>query len=295
MLKWGNETKIGLMIFVSIVLLVVGIMALGNYRFLRRGYTLTVMLNNVRGLRKGAPVTLLGMEIGKTQEISLRDNQVAVTVRIEHKFKFPVDSSAKLQTASMMGGKCIEFRPGTSEEYLKGGDTIIGEYEPEVAELATAAQAVSQQLQLVLGQLSSVLEQIRPEEINESFTSIKEAGQQLQKTALTSGRQLESALKSFETLAENLNDLANSPKVDSSFTALAQSSQDLKQITARLQRSSASLKVILGKVERGEGTLGKLAKDDSLYYNIQNLTEELRELIQDFRKHPRKYIRLKLF
>lgn len=295
MLKWGNEAKIGLMIFVSIVLLVVGIMALGNYRFLRRGYTVTVMLNNVRGLRKGDPVTLLGMEIGKTQEISLRDNQVAVTVRIEHKFKFPVDSSAKLQTASMMGGKCIEFRPGISEEYLKGGDTIIGEYEPEVAELATAAQAVSQQLQLVLGQLNSVLNKVNPEEINESFASIKEAGQQLQKTALTSGRQLETALRNFEVLSKNLNQLVSSPKVDSSLTALAQSSQDLKQITARLQRSSASLKVILGKVERGEGTLGKLAKDDSLYCNIQNLTEELRTLIQDFQKHPRKYIRLKLF
>lgn len=295
MLKWGNEAKIGLMIFVSIVLLVVGIMALGNYRFLRRGYTVTVMLNNVRGLRKGDPVTLLGMEIGKTQEISLRDNQVAVTVRIEHKFKFPVDSSAKLQTASMMGGKCIEFRPGTSKEYLKGGDTIVGEYEPEVAELATAAQAVSQQLQLVLGQLNSVLNKVNPEEINESFASIKEAGQQLQKTALTSGRQLETALRNFEVLSKNLNQLVSSPKVDSSLTALAQSSQDLKQITARLQRSSASLKVILGKVERGEGTLGKLAKDDSLYCNIQNLTEELRTLIQDFQKHPRKYIRLKLF
>lgn len=295
MLKWGNEAKIGLMIFVSIVLLVVGIMALGNYRFLRRGYTVTVMLDNVRGLRKGDPVTLLGMEIGKTQEISLRDNQVAVTVRIEHKFKFPVDSSAKLQTASMMGGKCIEFRPGTSKEYLKGGDTIVGEYEPEVAELATAAQAVSQQLQLVLGQLNSVLNKVNPEEINESFASIKEAGQQLQKTALTSGRQLETALRNFEVLSKNLNQLVSSPKVDSSLTALAQSSQDLKQITARLQRSSASLKVILGKVERGEGTLGKLAKDDSLYCNIQNLTEELRTLIQDFQKHPRKYIRLKLF
>ncbi len=293
--RWGDEAKIGLMIFVSFVLLVVGIMVLGDYRFLHRGYTLTIMLNNVRGLHKGDPVTMLGMEVGKVQDMTLREDKVAVTVWIDHKFKFPIDSSAKLQSTSVMGGKCIEFQPGASKEYFKKGDILVGEYKPEMAELATAAQTVSQQLQLVLWQLGSVLNKLSPEEINESFTSIKEAGQQLKKTTQTSSRQLERVLKNFEDLSENLNDLASSSKVDSSLDALSQSSQNLKQITARLQHSSNYLEVILEKVKRGEGTLGKLAKDDSLYYNIQSLTVELRELIRDFRKHPRRYIRLELF
>jgi len=295
MAKRGDEVKIGLMIFVSFVLLLVGIMVLGNYRLLHRGYTLTVMLNNVRGLHKGDPVTTLGMEVGKVQNMTIREDKVAVTVWIDRKFKFPIDSSAKLQGTSVMGGKCIEFEPGTSKEYFKKGDTLVGEYEPEMTELATSAQAVGRQLQLVLWQLNSVLSKLSPKQVNESFASVKEAGQELKKTINTSSRQLERVLKNFEALSENLNDLANSPKVDSSLTALAQSSQDLKQITARLQRSSNHLEMITEKVNRGEGTLWKLAKDDSLYYNIQSLVVELRELIRDFQEHPRRYIRLELF
>jgi phospholipid/cholesterol/gamma-HCH transport system substrate-binding protein len=55
---------------------------------------------------------------------------------------------------------------------------------------------------------------------------------------------------------------------------------------------------LLAGLQRGEGTLGKLmAKDDPVHGNVNNLTIELRQLIEDFRKNPKKFltIQLKLF
>jgi phospholipid/cholesterol/gamma-HCH transport system substrate-binding protein len=81
------------------------------------------------------------------------------------------------------------------------------------------------------------------------------------------------------------------------------------QLTARLDgtlvtldRSSKSVESILGRIDRGEGTLGKLSTDETLYKNaseatanLTKATEELNKLLADFQAHPRKYINLKVF
>ena len=67
-------------------------------------------------------------------------------------------------------------------------------------------------------------------------------------------------------------------------------------------RSAKSLDSILARMDRGEGTLGKLSTDETLYKNAAEATEnlnkatvELNKLLADFQAHPRKYINLKVF
>jgi phospholipid/cholesterol/gamma-HCH transport system substrate-binding protein len=69
-----------------------------------------------------------------------------------------------------------------------------------------------------------------------------------------------------------------------------------------LDRSSKSLESVLARMDRGEGTLGKLSTDDSLYKNaseatanLNKATVELNKLLADFQAHPKKYINLKVF
>lgn len=51
---------------------------------------------------------------------------------------------------------------------------------------------------------------------------------------------------------------------------------------------------ITRKINDGEGTLGRSLNDTRLYENINNFTSELRGLISDFRKNPKKYLRIKV-
>ena len=69
-----------------------------------------------------------------------------------------------------------------------------------------------------------------------------------------------------------------------------------------LDKSSKSLESILGRMDRGEGTLGKLSTDDTLYKNaseatanLNKATQELNKLLADFQAHPKKYINLEIF
>jgi len=77
---------------------------------------------------------------------------------------------------------------------------------------------------------------------------------------------------------------------------------DVQETLGTLDRSSKALESVLGRMERGEGTLGKLSKDDALYNNAleatQNLSkssDELRKLVADLQANPKKYINLKIF
>jgi phospholipid/cholesterol/gamma-HCH transport system substrate-binding protein len=69
-----------------------------------------------------------------------------------------------------------------------------------------------------------------------------------------------------------------------------------------LGRASRSIESVLGRMERGEGTLGRLSKDDALYLKASRAldqasraAEELARLGEDVRRHPERYVKLSLF
>jgi phospholipid/cholesterol/gamma-HCH transport system substrate-binding protein len=96
---------------------------------------------------------------------------------------------------------------------------------------------------------------------------------------VTTGPELERIVKRVDQLAERLDGTVGT-----------------------LDKSSKSLESILARVDRGEGTLGKLSTDDTLYKNaseasanLNKATQELNKLLVDFQAHPRKYINLEIF
>jgi len=96
---------------------------------------------------------------------------------------------------------------------------------------------------------------------------------------VTTGPELERIVKRVDQLAERLDGTVGT-----------------------LDKSSKSLESILARVDRGEGTLGKLSTDDTLYKNaseasanLNRATQELNKLLVDFQAHPRKYINLEIF
>jgi phospholipid/cholesterol/gamma-HCH transport system substrate-binding protein len=69
----------------------------------------------------------------------------------------------------------------------------------------------------------------------------------------------------------------------------------MAQTTTLLNRTTASLQAIIGRLERGEGTLGKLTADEQLYDNLNSTVNNLNALITDIQANPRKYINLEVF
>ena len=113
-----------------------GIVALG-FLALRAGnlstfsfaptYTLTAKFDNVGGLKVRAPVKSAGVVVGRVAEITFDDHtfQAVVTLRLDHNYKFPQDSSVAILTAGLLGEQYIGMLPGSEEQYFAEGGKIL--------------------------------------------------------------------------------------------------------------------------------------------------------------------------
>jgi phospholipid/cholesterol/gamma-HCH transport system substrate-binding protein len=62
-----------------------------------------------------------------------------------------------------------------------------------------------------------------------------------------------------------------------------------------LDAAAASLNTILGRMERGEGTLGRLSTDESLFVSLNTAAATLTALLEDLQANPSKYINISIF
>ncbi len=119
----GLFVALGLAAFFLLAMKVSDITTLGN----EEGYTVTALFENIGGLKVRSPVTLAGVRIGRVTGIDIdeRTYEAVVKFLIDEKYdRLPVDSSASIFTAGLVGEQYIGLDPGGMDEYLKEGSVI---------------------------------------------------------------------------------------------------------------------------------------------------------------------------
>jgi phospholipid/cholesterol/gamma-HCH transport system substrate-binding protein len=97
-----------------------------------------------------------------------------------------------------------------------------------------------------------------------------------------------------DKLNSSINDLSN---ITGNFSKLSDSiaNSGIAETMESLQGTIKNLDGLLAKIEKGEGTLGKLMENEELYNNMSNATKELDLLLQDFRLNPKRYVNVSVF
>ena len=91
----------------------------------RGGIGLHARFDEIADLRPRAPVQLAGVTVGQVTGITLADDYRArVDLKVTSDVKLPVDTSAAIVTAGLLGDRYVALQPGAEEEYLKDGDEI---------------------------------------------------------------------------------------------------------------------------------------------------------------------------
>jgi phospholipid/cholesterol/gamma-HCH transport system substrate-binding protein len=85
-----------------------------------------------------------------------------------------------------------------------------------------------------------------------------------------------------------------SPKIDSIVSSIHRTSVQLEQLELKATIEKINVAVteltsMLQKINKGEGSLGKLAKDQTMYDNINQAAKQLDVLLKDIEKYPRRY------
>jgi len=294
-----HELWVGLFVILGFLGGLGTLFALTDPALFRGRYVVSTVVPDAAGVRRGDPVQLRGVNIGRVQRFKIVNDQVTISLEIEGEFLFPADSSAGLKSTGLLGGTIVEISPGSSATVAKGGDALVGK---SSAGIMDTASDLAKRAQLVLDQAGKLLSEQNVANIHASTEKLTQTLAQVsdlvreQRTALTT---LEASLqKSADQVAKLTGDPGFQGLPDQAAATMAR----LKSVSESLERSAVAVEKLAARVDRGEGTLGKLSADSKLYDSLNEATAslnksttELAELIADVKKHPKKYLKFSVF
>ncbi len=301
-LRLSREVKTGILAIGAILLFIFGYSYLKGSNLLEKNRTFYVKYDNVEGLSKSAPVTINGLKVGKIQNIGFQNQEgrLVVEFTVENDFDFSKNSLVRIYSSGLIGGKSLGIYPEYDRNNLaKSGDTLNGEVEKGMLDAVTERLGpLEEKVNGTLATLDTLLL---------SFTAIvDEDTQNNLKEAIAS---LRNSSNSFEGITANVNSLLgeNKEKLNRTFTNLDVTTENFAslsdslskietgQMVEDLENVTSKLNSLVSRVENGEGSIGKLMKDEQLYNNLEGATRQLEQLLQDMKLNPKRYVHFSLF
>ncbi|MEW6510666.1 MAG: MlaD family protein [Bacteroidota bacterium] len=303
-MKLSNEARIGIAVFAAAIIFVVGVIYLRGIDLRSKQYALTVFYDNVNGLKDGDIVTVSGLAIGRVEGMSLAGRRIAVDLSIQTNVHIPRDSRAVLKSETIMGGKFIEITPGADSLLLRNGDTLTGSYEAALSELTATLAPISSNVLGILENVNTTFDEATRRRIQEIVQDLARSAARLNQVVQSGGLSADRAFTDFSVFSHDLARFARTldtlaltqrGNLDTGITTFRSVAQKLDRVSERLEYTTESLNLVLGKIRKGEGTLGKLVHEEKLYNDVDSLAVTLEALIHDLRTNPERYVRISLF
>lgn len=297
-----NEVKIGVTVLLAIIVAVVGFRFMRDVPIFRQTLEVSAVFERGDGINRGSLVNLKGVKVGSVSRIQLtQDNQVRITMQLNEDLKLPENSVANLTSLGIVEGKSIVIEMGDSENNVEYGGEIEGNYIEGVAEvlgskgeqLAGDVSESLSELNSFLRQLNSTLDDDTRMTVDQTLRNADSAMKTISETLTQNQQEIDSAISAASKTMMQLDTLStnNRPRVDSLMVSLEENINELSKVRVQLEEASTSLNEILDKINRGEGTVGKLVNDPSLYENMDQLSKELNELVKGINEDPGRYLK----
>jgi phospholipid/cholesterol/gamma-HCH transport system substrate-binding protein len=158
MKKFTNEIKTGLVVVVA--LLIGFLLWAKTATFDVQSYRLKTYFTSASGIKENATVTLAGIETGRVEKVDFvyePETKVEVTLLLERGARVRRDSLAYIGTAGFVGDSFIGITAGKSKIFLENGDTIKSEDPVEMRELMRRADAIAQNLDVILSDVKTIV------------------------------------------------------------------------------------------------------------------------------------------
>ena len=300
-MKVSREIKTAVLVIISIILFIWGYSFLKGKNLFDNSNKLFVVYENVAGLAPSAPVTLNGLTIGKVNSISINpDGKLLVELHITTDFPIAKTSIAEIYDSGLVGGRQIAIKPNLLDKNY----TVSGDYLQASSKLGLT-DALAQQLEPLQAKIQQLLENA-----DVLFSNVNDIlDTQTRQNLKNSIASLNTTLSEFSVASKNINGLLaenksklnntlnNVDRVSGNFATISDSlaKANLGQTVKNLEKTLAKVDKIMAELEQGNGTMGKLIKDETMYTNFAKTSKELELLLQDLRLNPTRYVNVSLF
>ena len=293
-LTYKQEVGVGALVLAGLTLFVVGLFWFSGRSIRHKGVYAQVVFTNVAGLKEGDPVLVSGVKVGRVSKVSLkRVGSVTVTLELSGEERPRTDASATISSLDFFGAKFVDYIPGSKDEFLPTTSVIVGTKSQELTDIAAGVATRANEL---LGSATGLVSDQLSTDIHNTLIATQRGMVAL--TEVTKGplvTQSTNSLAAVERVMARLDTLLGSANVKGAGLRFDTLSANLQHLTGELSQSTRALNDLLGKVNRGEGTLGKLASDTLLYGNLNKTLAALTKLLDDLRERPGRYLTVKVF
>jgi len=309
MKKHSTEIKVGIIITFALIVFIWLFNYVQGINLLKPSHSYYVVYDDINGLKESGAVFVNGYKVGLVDDIELTKDiphKLLVTLLLEEDLPLPEDSKAVLFNSDIMSTKAIRIDEGTSPRLLKYGDTLAGVVETGLMEEVTREiiplKDKTERLIVVLDTLTTTIQGMLNEDFRNkfsaSFSDLQAATSHLHRISYALDTMVTHQDGQIQTILSGIN--GNLKKLDHVMTNLEQVSDslspaELSAVVHNLKTTLEGTALLMERINNGEGSLGKLTTNDSLYLAIQSLTMRLDTLVDKITENPKKYIRIKLF
>lgn len=315
-MKRYKPVFIGLTFILAIFLFIWGYNFLKGKNIFKKEVEYFAIYEDVSGLTVANPIMINGLRIGQVSSITFSSEMtgdIIVKMVLHKNFPIPKNTMATIFSADLMGSKSIDLRLGDAIELAQHGDTLLSDSEASLKDEVNAqVQPIKIKAENLLSSIDSLVVAIQTvfnesarESLTKSFDNISQTFQNLETTTSNidtlvdeEASRIASILLNIDSIAYTLNQ--NRESISNMITNLETFSDtltktDISGTFKRANTSLAELEKILAQINEGQGTLGMLMYNDTLYLEIEKTAEELNLLLKDIRENPKRYVKFSLF
>ncbi len=292
-MKISKEVRVATLAIVSGTILYLGFNFLKGTDILSSTNTYQVTYPSIDGLSVSNPVLINGLNVGRVSAIQLdqdHNNQLLVSLEIDKKIKLGDSTIAFLSNTGLLGSKAIKLSIGHSTVTYEDGALLLGEKEMGLADMVAAkATPVVEHLDSAIVKVNALLGALPNDKLAQVISNLESATGDLKKImkndapAITSNfaklsdsllrteAQLKPLIRKFSAFADSLNHL------------------ELKATVAKANQAMGNLNEITRKINEGEGTLGALVADKTVYNNLNKALISFDSVMVDLKYNPKHY------
>ncbi len=326
---FSNETKIGILAIVSIAILIWGFTYLKGRNILTTSTLIYVEYPKVDMLSVSSPVLINGFRVGVVADMYLKPENmrtIVVVLDINRGVNIPKSTVAEIISTDITGGKGIRLQfdnPCTGADCAVTGDYFIGRVRGLLGSMVPKDE-LSSYLDLVSGTLGEVWDTLGNKMSDPNSRGLGESIRNFNELTANLNSLIEGSAKSIEMTMAHLSSILgkidkDNEKIGIFLTNIAAFSEELgklemektmskvngtmvsadsamiafKETLKTADNALANISALIEGIKEGEGTIGKLFTNDSLYYNLNNTSQQLEILLKDFEEKPYRYMPFK--
>lgn len=307
-MKISNETKVGALTAIAIVILILGFNFLKGRNLTERNDLIYSVFPDIKGLQVSNPVYIKGLQVGKISEMYEKDNNltgIVVSINLNKDINIPSNSRAIINS-DLLGSNSLEIMMGSAKEYIKDGDTlqstakmgimteITQSLNPAIGNLNKTLAS----LDVLIQQLSAVLDPNTQGNLQSIISNLTSTSRQLERLMAAQSASLAHTIQNVETITGGF--AKNSGKIDSTITNLQRSTKsladaDIEKTLKTVSSTMSKLEQTIDAVNSKNGSVGMLLNDRQLYNEIRMTNRSLTTLLDDIRVNPKRYVSISVF